>query len=86
MYIISTNRKQMESIDSIDTINWESLPIPVPENVKTYGIDTQQSIFTYLSQLTPLEQKAYIIASNHLGTSFHILRSIGYTQWIKKQK
>ena len=76
----------MESTDSINTINWESLAIPVPENVKTYSLETQQSIFSYLSQLTPLEQKAYIIASNHLGTSFHILRSIGYTQWLKKQK
>ena len=76
----------MESTDSINTINWESLAISVPENVKTYSLEIQQSIFSYLSQLTPLEQKAYIIASNHLGTSFHILRSIGYTQWLKKHK
>ena len=43
-------------------------------------------VLQYLSQLTPLERKALLIAESHLGTSFDILRSTGYVTWLKKQK
>lgn len=37
----------------------------------------------YLRQLTELEQKAYEIAKTHLGSSFHLTKSIGFQQWAK---
>ena len=68
----------------MSTIDWSSLPIPVPVNIFTYPLETQQSIFAYLMQLEPIQQRAYVIAKHHLGTSFDILRSTGYSEWKKK--
>jgi hypothetical protein len=39
----------------------------------------------YLNSLTPKEYKAYMIAKSHLGTSFDIEKSIGYTQFVKNK-
>jgi hypothetical protein len=38
----------------------------------------------YISQLNEQERKAYEIAKAHLGTSFNILKSNGYLEWVKK--
>jgi hypothetical protein len=69
-----------------EPINWSALQFQVPENIKDYNFETQQSIFNYLIQLNPIQQKAFSIAKEHLGTSFHIMRSTGYTEWIKSNK
>ena len=37
----------------------------------------------YLRQLTDKERKAYEIAKSHLGSSFHLTKSIGFQQWMK---
>ena len=66
-----------------ETLDWYSLSIPIPENIDIYPLEIKKSIFNYLSQLDNIQQKAYIIAKNHLGTSFHILRSTGYNEWLK---
>ena len=68
----------------MSSIDWSSLSIPVPENISTYPEETQQSIFDYLMQLDTIQQHAYLIAKDHLGTSFDILRSTGYSEWKKK--
>jgi hypothetical protein len=39
----------------------------------------------YLSQLTEIQKQAYLIAKDHLGSSFNIIKSNGYIQW-KKNK
>lgn len=39
----------------------------------------------YLDQMTEQEKKAYLIALNHLGTSFNIYKSNGYIEWCKKK-
>jgi hypothetical protein len=38
----------------------------------------------YMKQLNEIEKKAYLIAQEHLGTSFNILKSNGYIEWSKK--
>lgn len=43
-------------------------------------------ITEYLNQLGEKEKKAFLIAKNHLGTSFNISKSIGYIQWKKETK
>jgi len=43
-------------------------------------------IKAYLEQLSTVEKKAYNIAKEHLGSSFHVLRSNGFIDWKKKQK
>jgi len=67
----------------MSSIDWCSLSIPIPENISTYPEETQQSIFDYLMQLDTIQQHAYLIAKDHLGTSFDILRSTGYSEWKK---
>ena len=48
-----------------------------------YSIKTQELITKYLNQLDDKEQTAYLIAKEHLGTSFDIVKSIGYVTWLK---
>ena len=36
---------------------------------------------TYLKSLNPKEYKAYLIAKEHLGSSFTLEKSVGYLQW-----
>jgi hypothetical protein len=40
----------------------------------------------YISQLNERQRQAYLIAKAHLGSSFNVLRSNGYVEWIKKNK
>ena len=67
-------------------LDFTSLKLGIPENICNYSIETQNLIYNYLLQLNELEKKAYMIAFNHLGTSFHITRSTGYMEWLKKEK
>ena len=43
---------------------------------------TIELIAQYLAQLSPLQQKAIKIAKMHLGSSFNILKSNGFNDWI----
>ena len=67
-------------------LNWSSLSVPIPENISSYNPDMQTSIYNYLCQLNPIQQKAYLIAKDHLGTSFNIVRSTGYQEWVKHSR
>ena len=40
----------------------------------------------YISQMNSKEKIAYEIAKDHLGTSFNLKKSIGYKEWLKKNK
>jgi hypothetical protein len=42
-------------------------------------------ITEYINQLSPMQQKAYNIAKQHLGTSFNISKSNGFIDWLKEQ-
>ena len=53
------------------------------ENFNHYSIEIRDSILKYLKQLNDKEQIAYLIAKEHLGTSFDIVKSIGYIEWKK---
>ena len=39
-----------------------------------------------ISQMNSKEKIAYHIAMDHLGTSFNLKKSIGYKEWLKKNK
>lgn len=56
--------------------------LPIPEN-KANQVNREQ-ILTYINQLTETEKQAYMIAYQHLGTSFNILNSNGYKKYTKK--
>jgi hypothetical protein len=56
-----------------------------PDNLEKYPEDVRQSIIKYLEQLGDKERVAYSIAKEHLGTSFDVVKSIGYITWKKSQ-
>ena len=56
--------------------------LPIPEN-KANQLNNDK-IIAYITQLTETEKQAYMIAFQHLGTSFNILNSNGYKNYIKK--
>jgi hypothetical protein len=60
--------------------------IPLPNNFENYDIDIQSSIIEYITHLSDLEKKAYKIAYNHLGSSFNVVKSNGYNDWLKSKK
>jgi hypothetical protein len=60
--------------------------LKLPDNFESYDIELQSSIIEYLSQLNPIEKKAYKIAKEHLGSSFNIVKSNGYCDWVKEYK
>jgi len=46
----------------------------------------QQLIAQYIGELSPLELQAYEIARSHLNTSFNIVRSNGFVEWMKNRR
>jgi len=67
------------------TIDFESLKLPISPKISTLSEEAQALIFNYLNNLTETEKICYKIAYQHLGSSFDILRSNGYSDWLKKQ-
>jgi hypothetical protein len=58
----------------------------LPNNFKNLDLRIQNKIINYLRQLNPTEVKAYNIAKRHLGSSFNLLRSNGYNDWLSSNK
>jgi len=56
-----------------------------PDNLEKYPEEVRQSIIKYLEQHGDKERIAYYIAKEHLGTSFDVVKSIGYLSWKKSQ-
>ena len=52
-------------------------------NIEQYGEENKESVVRYIESLTDLECKAMKIAEDHLETSFHIMKSIGFQKWLK---
>ena len=62
------------------------LNLPIPDTVAAYSEELQREIYEYLSQMDESHKKAYCIAYQHLGSSFHITRSNGFKEWKCKEK
>ena len=57
----------------------------IPDIVFSYGVDVKENVLEYLKNLGEKERIAYKIAYSHLGTSFNIIRSTGYVEWVNDQ-
>lgn len=57
----------------------------ISKEYQSYDKETQELIYEYLSQFDEFQKKAYFIAKEHLGSSFHLLKSNGYLEWKKKK-
>jgi hypothetical protein len=66
-------------------LDFESLGITFPVEIKSYSTDIQREIFDYLSEMNENERKGYEIALNHLESSFSIYRSNGFITWKKNR-
>jgi hypothetical protein len=60
--------------------------LPLPDTFDTWDPILKSNVIEYLSQLDPIEKKAYKIAKDHLGSSFNIVKSNGYCNWLREQK
>lgn len=45
----------------------------------------QQLVVEYMAQLSDIERKACAIAKDHLGSSFNIVKSNGFNDWLKER-
>jgi hypothetical protein len=50
-----------------------------------YTAETKTLISEYINSLNEKERKAYLIAQEHLLTSFDIVKSNGFKEFIKKR-
>ena len=62
------------------------LGLELPNDYDKYDLDTQELIIKYLTQLTPIEKKAYSIGKVHLKSSFNVVKSNGFIDWVKSNK
>ena len=70
----------------MESTNVESTDVavlPMPPQFATYDGPTKDLVLLYLQELNEKERKAYVIAMNHLGSSFNLLKSNGYLEWYK---
>jgi hypothetical protein len=77
-------KEKNDSNDSNDLKDlFIKLNIPIEDNIYKYSLENQKHIYDYLSNMNEIEKKAYLIAINHLGSSFNILRSTGFSAFKK---
>jgi hypothetical protein len=46
----------------------------------------QQLVAEYMDKLSDIERKACAIAKDHLGSSFNIVKSNGFNDWLKENE
>lgn len=49
-----------------------------------YNEIEKENIINYIDSLNNIEKKAFIIAMDHLGSSFDVLKSNGFINYLKK--
>jgi hypothetical protein len=64
-------------------VDFKLTGLTIPESIFKLSLEKQTEIYNYLIQMTESQKKAYIIAQNHLGTSFSIQKSNGFLEWKK---
>lgn len=79
------NNKTMsqEQVVAQEKIDFVKTGLSIPESVQKLSIEKQTEVYNYLIQMTESQKKAYLIAKDHLGTSFNILKSNGFSEWKK---
>jgi len=70
----------------MSSIDFSDIGIQIPETVYRVPLEEQRELYNYLNQMNNVQKKAYLIAFNHLGTSFNIFKSNGYKEWKNKNK
>lgn len=55
-------------------------------NKETIPQNKEEEIACYIAQLNEPQIKAFILAKNHLGSSFNIYKSNGFIEWKNAKK
>ena len=70
----------MSSIVSSTTKDTSHIGLePVPNTNSQNNIDTLLNL--YIQAMNEKERRAYMIAKTHLGSTFDLSKSVGFTQW-----
>jgi hypothetical protein len=80
-----SEENENENNEEIKVVCFDDLLLPIPDIIRTYPIEIQQNVYLYLKQLDERHRNAYRIAHDHLGQLFHITKSNGYLEWLKKK-
>jgi hypothetical protein len=56
------------------------------QTLHTQSIQMQKDIDEYIAQLSEMEKKVLHIATAHLESSFSLVKSIGFQEWLKEKK
>ena len=67
-------------------IEFEILNLPISDLVLNLPYKQKLEIFEYLKELDEHKRKSYLIAYDHLGTSFNVYKSNGYKEWKNSKK
>ena len=60
--------------------------LELPDSFEKYDPIIQDSVVKYLKHLNKIERQAYTIGKSHLGSSFNVLKSNGFSDWKKNNK
>jgi competence protein ComGC len=67
-------------------MDFSDFNLPIHDSVHKQPIEIQKNIYEYLASMDSMQKTAYIIAMDHLGSSFNILKSNGYIEWMQNKK
>lgn len=67
--------------DEASKVPYTHAGLPLSREYGALTPDQQAKIREYVEQLSAIERTAYMVAYEHLGTSFHILHSNGFIKW-----
>ena len=66
-----------------NSMNKNEIDNLLPANLAEYSESDQILVRGYIDSFDETQRKAYLLAREHLGTSFHITRSNGFKSWAK---
>jgi hypothetical protein len=64
----------------------EEVVVPFPDSYYRLPVATQNAIIEYIDEMDELHFQAYLIAYDHLKTSFSIDKSNGFIEWQKARE
>jgi competence protein ComGC len=67
-------------------MDFSDLNLPIPDNIHKQTPDVQKNIYEYFISMDNMQKTAYLIAYHHLGSSFNVLKSNGYNEWLQSKK
>jgi hypothetical protein len=83
--IMSQEQNQVQT-QTQTQVNFDKTGLSIPAAVLKLPLEKQTEVYNYLIQMSESQKKAYLIAKDHLGTSFNILKSNGFSEWKKTIK